>query len=477
MASTFEDLIIEANKCNDIQHLSNKSAARSKLFTQWTTRLAGMGSLDDDSASKLHDALIGNGSQWSTKQASELDRLIDAINSRKTACGKRGRMQNALHFENLLSEADWAKLRRNILENAGIVLLAKRAASLNMKNVSEPTLFRMADILAYCMGTPQFDQTKKTSIKETLQVAIKSEHSRISTTYHTLPWLTDYPFSASELPTELIELAYGNDGPPVTVDIPELNVKNDAKMRPGRQSVPAWLKNVPIEHRHIFLKHKPQDTASPTTCSSTDQPHSPKVEHAPTTSPIQTMELPIDHTLFNKRARCPPQKDPVPIKHAKGVPIKIEITDSPVKQPNHADTADGDGLELDAAGTIEEMEKQLLLATKDRANKKVSKKPAARVNGAKKAEVVAKAVHKKPAAPHVLKKPAARITDAGAINMKDVFATLRGSRHSKTRGAFTTYAYKKGEQRMVAAGSTPEQAKDFARAMLKRASELWDKLA
>jgi hypothetical protein len=212
MASIFGDLINDANECNSFAHLQDDPVARNANFAEWASRLARIDVADSDRSDELCAALTGSESPWTLQQKSELSRLISAIGGRNGV--NRGRMQKAVNFENMLSETDWAKMRKNVFEHAGIALLAQRAASLNIKNASEPTLFRMCDILAYCMEKPAFDQTKKFSIKVSLQGAIKSEHARITATHHSLPWITEYPFSASELPPALIELAYEGNGPP-----------------------------------------------------------------------------------------------------------------------------------------------------------------------------------------------------------------------------------------------------------------------
>lgn len=471
MASIFGDLINDAKECNSFAHLQNDRVARNASFAEWASRLARIDVADSDHSDELCAVLTGSESPWTLQQKSELSRLISAIGGRNGV--NRGRMQKAVNFENMLSEKDWAKMRKNVFEHAGIALLAQRAASLNIKNASEPTLFRMCDILAYCMEKPAFDQTKKLSMKESLQGAIKAEHARITATHHSLPWITEYPFSASELPPALIELAYEGNGPPVAVDIPELNVKNDSKMRPGRHSAPSWLKNVPVEHRHLFMQpSKPHDKEAHATCSPDAQPVIPHDDLKAKPSPSYGMELPVDHTLFQRCRSIKTQNvPPMTQRTAKSTVVKIEITDSPVKPTiKCGDSDDGDG-PPPGAGTVEEMEKALLGATKARHNSKPVKKKPAKAPG-----VVAKAAAKKPTC--VAKKPAARVGGgAQPMDMKDVFEVLRTSKKDRSRNNFTSYAYTKGKSRMLNAGKTPEQAAIFARKMHKQASELWLKLA
>lgn len=480
MASNLEYMIDEARNCALPANLIDNTSAIELLFAQWTSRLSRIGDMDADTAAKMKGALVDNGIPWSASQRRELEHLISVSDAPTTE--RRGKMQKALNFENLLSQNDWAKLRSGKIEHVKVALLAHRAATLNIKNASEATLFRMTDIIAYCSDQAQYDQTKKSRMKITLQDSIKSCHAELKKqrdhqSQQDVPWITNYPFSASDLPEELIALAYGDAGPPVEVDIPELNLKDDTKMRPKRQSAPTWLKTVPLEHRHLFFK-------SPSTSQEVGAPEKPRsytkpVEDDEPSIPIGSLDLPIGAQLFGKRSpmTMPPSAKVMPAAGARKPVVKIEISDSPPpKKPRHD------------SGTVEEMEAMLVDASKERgasksaAAKKTSsacaKKPAAAC--AKNPPAAKSAAAKKPAAPkakQLMKKPSARVAAAPSVNMKDVFDTLRASRNSKSRGAFTSFAYKKGEHRMIRAGGTTEQSKEFARRMLAKASEMWTSLS
>ena len=159
MASKWEYMIDEAHNCALPANVIDNTSAIELLFAQWTTRLSRIGELDADTAAKMKGALVDNGIPWSASQRRELEHLISVSDAPTTE--KRGKMQKAFNFENLLSQDDWAKLRKGNIEHVKVALLARRAATLNIKNASEATLFRMTDIIAYCSDQAQYDQTKK----------------------------------------------------------------------------------------------------------------------------------------------------------------------------------------------------------------------------------------------------------------------------------------------------------------------------
>jgi hypothetical protein len=481
MASMFDDLINDARTDNKLDDKGNDTVARNALFISWKLRLSHLDGIDAESAHALNNALLGNGVAWTTMQMCEMSRLIFSN------CGKRAapsrRMQKATNIENLLSEKDWAKLRTNKFEHANVALVSRKVASLNIKNASEPTLFRLVDILQYCSNHEEpFSQTKRTSLKETLQSTIKSEYTRMADELESLPWLTEYPFAASDLPQEIIKLAYGDEPLPSTVDIPELEVKGEAKMRPNRQNMPAWLKKVPSEHRHLFIK--PINKRDRSTSVEEPQVHA-KVDNDPPPNPrVQSqiqhgVHLSIDPSLFTSRATKPSWSKRQASPKRPMVPIKIEITDSPAKpQPPTKDTG-AEHTDGAASGTIEEMEKELVAAV---ARREAQNKATKKVWKSDTYGKVMKRVLKKPsaaAACPVKKKPAAAaaVFKGKGVDMKDVFKTLRDTKDARSRGAFTTYAYKKAEQRMLTDGAPGEKAKEFARLQHKKASDLWNELS
>ena len=473
MASNLEYMIDEARNCALPANLIDDTSAIELLFAQWTSRLSRIGDMDADTAAKMEGALVDNGIPWSASQRRELEHLISVSDAPATE--RRGKMQKAFNFENLLSQNDWAKLRSGKIEHVKVALL-------NIKNASGPALFRMTDIIAYCSDQAQYDQTKKSRMETTLQDAIKNCHAELKKqrdrqSQQDVPWNTNCPFSASDLPEELTALAYGDAGPPVEVDIPELNLKDDTKMRPKRQSAPSWLKTVPLEHRHLFFK-------SPSTSQEVDAPEKPQsytkpVENDEPSIPVGSLDLPIGIPLFGKRSpmTMPSSAKVMPAAGARKPVVKIEISDSPPPKKPCRDT-----------GTVEEMEAMLVDASKERGTSKsaavkktssaCAKKPAAAC--AKNPPAAKSAAAKKPAAPKamkLMKKPSARVAAAPSVNMKDVFDTLRASRNSKSRGAFTSFAYKKAEHRMIRADGRTEQSKEFARRMHAKAAEMWTSLS
>ncbi len=454
------------------------------MYNSWQARLSAM-KIPASNVEEITSALCAQTQPWLPDQRAALARTVMERQSVGGLKSIRRSMQSCPHYENMLTEEDWAELRTNKLMASSVACVSKRASLVGIDNASEPTLYRMVSILAYAHKKENMDQDEYDNLKEQIRMAIKARTSKAKSD---IPYLVHYPISASDLPPEVINHAYRNKGPPPTVEIPELDTMLGInKMRPGRS--PAWLKNVPEHYRHLFSTKAEQQPSSSgkkgSRCAAsgiTDPSSSleasalPNVEHPPCqTIPMNSAILPATSGIF-----CPRMKRPAPSTphwaHANQT-VKIEIEDSPLKVTDATPANDAD---------IDEMERRMLSAAKKRAGVAASKrasaavlkKPAAARGADKVAKTVAKTTMKKRAGAAALKKPAAAVPKFAKIpDMTDVFDDLRKrGKYTSSPNVFKSNPYHIARVRMERAGASREQALDFARKMSGKAGELWDKL-
>ena len=200
---------------------------------------------------------------WTTKQKQKLCSILhigidleDAEECMDSSASEAIAMNRRSHnccerFENYMTAKDWVRVRKS----AGVVfgicqVLARRAHLLNMRLPSEPTLFRMMQIIAHVMEMDVTQDWLKNT-KETLRALLKNMFKRCPK--DTLPSVPVFPFSASELSTELYNAAYDVDeDPPVDVDMPELDIACLGLKTRSPKADHAWLASVPIKYRQLI---------------------------------------------------------------------------------------------------------------------------------------------------------------------------------------------------------------------------------
>ena len=145
------------------------------MFNAWQSKMRTLKttSLDDKKA------IIGavRDGPWSMDQRVVLIRIVMGGNADGTAepAGKRNRKsQTCLNYENLLTESEWAALNKQGAAYAGQVgIISLRGWLCGIDNPSEPTLYRMASVLAYVRGDEEADQERTTTYMAAIQEGIK----------------------------------------------------------------------------------------------------------------------------------------------------------------------------------------------------------------------------------------------------------------------------------------------------------------
>ena len=179
---------------------------------------------------------------------------------------------------NFITEDKWIILKNLVKTNtpARQHILAEIAASVNIINPDQPTLYRMVSILAHCEKNYAMSQKEVFNFMDRIKYIIKAKKKDKA-----LPYVEAYPHAADNLPDQIKNHAYP-EGLPVVVDIPELtNILGDSKMR-GRQDIPAdmaWLNEVPPHLKATVLDSvRKQGLAEATHMSQHHSESAPKSE-------------------------------------------------------------------------------------------------------------------------------------------------------------------------------------------------------
>ena len=221
------------------------------LFRSWSSRLSLLSTCSDAQKSSLTAAITSG--PWSCEQRKALARVL-IFHPDASPTAKRRPNQKCCQMENFIPAALWVKLRDttkfSLVTRAS--MLATLGHSLGLECPGQPTLYRMASVLAYCDRANNLDQDAAHNLMTQPQTFLKAPPRKAG-----LPYLEFYPCSASLLPDSIQESAYPDGELPVDVDIPALSMSlGGAKMR-GRSktsSVPDWLHHVPHEFRADILE-------------------------------------------------------------------------------------------------------------------------------------------------------------------------------------------------------------------------------
>jgi hypothetical protein len=435
---------------------------------------------------------------WTSEQKKELALLIRTMQGGDSiATTTVSRNQNCLFFENMIPESSWASLR---LKTSSLLarshVLGQVASSINLVNPSQPTLFRMTSILAYCDRNWEFTQEDVFGFMDKIKAFIKASKPKNTEAVY----IVDYPVSAKDLP-ESLKLAY--DALPINVNIPELDQILAGMKQRGRDKAkePAWLQHVPAEYRHLVTQQMKMKSSQPcepelpmpSDISDTVQ----KMRDGMLPAPFLKRE-PGDGPSASHHKACAHLFPHVPLKaevKPKEEELKDEeLVDAPPPVANELDDMERHMSEAASARTKGKPMKRKTTDSKletSACGAKVLKRPAAAKAATSKTAVSKKvAAPKAAAAPKVAKtamkkkpvsKEAKPVSKAAMVlvkkvNMKDVFKRLRETRHDKKmyRNKFTSTAYAAGSKRALGTGARNEAAKEFAGLMLGQASKLWD---
>jgi hypothetical protein len=457
------------------------------LFDSWSIRIGSLAGLRAGQKKELTDAVVRG--PWDPVQKSTLAKSIIS-GEPLTGSPSMARKSNQVcsNFENFIPEGVWATLRRqtNLSSSGRASMLAGVAHSIHLFQPTEPTLFRMAAIMAWSTDYIDITQEEVYQYMDKLRAFVKIRQAQ-ATKKKLANLLTTYPTTADELPRELKELAYTNaEGHvivPPAVSIPELDtIFGGLKMR-GKKDM-GWMKHVP-PHLRDYVSRSFQGQGQHRMMHGEDSGSSRDVPmlggHSSMYSPGSRSTRSSGHAE-HQLALMPIQPERA------GLRAPIALVDVAA-----ADDAADDG--------IDEMEGALLAAHASRLKPK--KRVIAEVASDEDAEEeegdedeARAGVVKKPAAARALKRPtgvakrpagmvkkpaAARLgagKGAGKIDMSDIFAKMVDDYKAVglTRNAFTSRAYSHGRKRMLLSGASDKAAIEFARTMLTKASELWESL-
>lgn len=438
------------------------------LFVSWASRLGGLSSCSQGDKARITSAL--HAGPWSESQRLELARTILVGTSSATQKKKRAN-QKCTYIENFVPEEVWVKLKNHGQHSqlTRASLLAAVAHSIGIECPDQPTLYRMVSILAYCEKNYDMNQDEVHKLMDKIQSFIKGQ-ARVTE----LPYLEHYPCSASGLPKEIQQRAYGSEGLPVEVDIPELGIiLGDNKMR-GRkkEQMPDWLQHVPEAYRGLVLQQMGANKRGPSSSSS----------HIFVPEPVP---LPMPSAPLLRQAQKPPQpsiqlagqsgelvaSSPPAGETCKDEPA-AEQTAEPEQKPG-ATTGTAEGA-AQGIPTVEDLEEALLagmLGTRTR------KRPAASVVEPKSAPVAKKPAAEPKSASAVMKKPSSASTtknnmvpNASNIDMTGIFAKLRARRSELDRKRYMSIAYHGAKTLAEKSGFTDDEAKTIARDVCARAS-------
>jgi hypothetical protein len=457
------------------------------LFDSWSTRIGALAGLRAGQKKELTDAVVRG--PWDSVQTSMLAKSIIS-GEPLTGSPSAARQSNQVcsNFENFIPEGVWATLRRqtNLSASGRASLIAAVAHSIHLFQPTEPTLFRMAAIIAWSTDYIDITQDEVYQYMEKLRAFIKIRQAQ-ATKKKLANLLTTYPTTAAELPCELKGLAYtdaeGHVIVPPAVSIPELDtILGGLKMR-GKRDM-GWLKHIP-PHLRDHVSRSFQGQCQPRLMQGEAASSSRDV---PMLGGQSSMYSPGSRST-RAVGREEHQLALMPIQPARpGLRAPLALAEVAA-----ADDAADDG--------IDEMEGALLAAHASRLKPK--KRVIAAVDSDEDAgeeegdEDEARAVVvKKPAAARALKRPtgvvkrpagivkkpaAARLgagKGAGRIDMSDIFAKMVADYKAvgMKRNTFTSRAYSNGRRRMLLSGASDKAAIEFARTMLTKASEIWESL-
>ena len=253
--------LLEAQKLASLDEQESMHVLFSSIFAHVSKLPAGMSQSDVLDITKL-----SNEGPWTSDQKKQLALALVKSNTGLVASKADMTPQNQQchHFENMIDEQAWGEIRaKNSSMLSRAQTIARVAASINLVNPDQPTLFRMCAILAWSNEDWEFSQANVWDYMYKIQTFIKANKPKGSSS--ALPYIAQYQVSASDLPLELKQLAYGDGELPVDVTIPELDAILAGKKMRGRNNEPAWLQHIPDEFRGMVAAQvfKQRGTQSP----------------------------------------------------------------------------------------------------------------------------------------------------------------------------------------------------------------------
>jgi hypothetical protein len=477
-----------------------KDVAMKSLVTSWKRRLSSLPPLQADQITTLTTAI--NSGPWCAEDRVALATMLLDKQDNNVAMGgpkTRRSMQKCSRFENMITEREWRAVRTlGILPAAVIQILALRAWLIGIECPSEKEcLKRMVAIYAFALRL-DLAQTPILDVKTKLSAAITGLGTKRDVK---LPFLTEYPVSAKDLPEDIKAYAYPEPNQfPVDVNFPELDcILGTSKIRGGKSN--SWMQNVPDKYQKLLAMHmkgsmdlRIEPDKEPSASSAYNPAPAPYVRDQSSIA-FQNQWLPQKPTMGPPRPSC--------------ARAPLALQDAPAAIDDDDDASKGSEASL---VDLEEMEREMLSAVKGRS---VSKKPAiapqaaaavAAADGAANPLTTvmkaAPAVKARPKpVPAALKRPASSVAKPAAaakaklaaapakaappmknaiinIDMSDVFDGMRVAfGEGISQNAFKCRAYNRAENRALNKGHDAETAKEFAREMHLKAKDLWVELS
>ena len=502
-----------------------EAEVQEALHAAMELRLANLHIADAVDQEKLTVAITAG--PWSDVQRQALARIV-LRGSASSPCASSAdksssSRQSCLSFGNFIPEQVWSCMRKDGWSIASMEqLISTQAFLLNLKHPSEPTLFRMVQIIAYCGNEGQMEQDDVFDCMDRLSNKIKAPRATQMPTI--LPHLAAFPDDAAGLPAALRDFAYGDIGAPPTLNIPSLDTcLSGTKMR-GRRAQFKWIGNVPAQfqqqvkqalvrplgyqpmgvraaslqqaalgyqpvgvqpsRQNAALVNQPMDESALVRSRTSRASQSPCYEFA-----SSEQQEPMQRDSYMRRgmsssSACNGNRNASPLQDSLG----LDDTECDAED-GHDEGIDAlENMMLGAASASVAAKAALAMKkkvgepkptapakAKVKAAPKGKASPKAKAKGKAKASPKAKA--KVQATAHIIKRPAAPCKlIKGVPCMKDVFDELWANHADMNRNGFTSRAYKTGQSRARKLKLSEAQSRDFARLQLTKASLLWDSL-
>jgi hypothetical protein len=209
-------------------------------FDELSVKIENMRELDAKQKHVLTAAIASSSYSASQKKqlASMLMKTVTCKSQLQLASPTRRNMQSLVHIGNYIPMKMWVLLKdQSLIEASKLQLLAGLASNLGLTCPSEPTLFKMVSIFAYCQKLFDMTQDDVSLYKSQIRTAIQDINKKTKKPTH-FPHLTSYPNTAAELPDVIKSYAYPDDIMPDTVQIPELD--RNRWMRSSMRADLAW---------------------------------------------------------------------------------------------------------------------------------------------------------------------------------------------------------------------------------------------
>ena len=358
------------------------------LLSSWTARPSSLVTASAQERVSITNALTSG--PWDPDQVTSLARLLVEQGTQKRI---RLDNQKCTTFENFIPQNVWAHLRspHKYSEASRMAMLANAARAINIINPDQPTLYRMAAILAYTDQSVETNQDWVYTRMDRIQNMIKSGAPAADPEQY----IVQHPHSAQGLPKELLASTFTtNDSTPVEVTIPELDiVLGGTKMR-GRTRESKhyeWIQFVPSEHKAAVLQGISEYRAGPTPPTW--------IKHVP-----EEYRSVVLASLANPSPSTQVMQHNAPTPCASLMRARTQQYASS-NQPPPLTTPDDDTEEVDEKGTVEELEavakgsveemENALLKTDDAAKKPAKKEKGEKASAAKVKKISAEAKKKK----------------------------------------------------------------------------------